>query len=235
MSTPRGIRNHNPGNVERTATQWRGMADDQSSDDRFIVFEAPQWGVRAIGRILQTYHERHGLDTVEGVLDRWAPPFENDTRSYVQHVADTLGVGVREPLDMDDPLTVRRLVKAIIRHENGRQPYSDDLIDLGLELAGYEFEEPDTPEPEEAPVSKFSKYVPDRKVLAGGVSSIAAFAVVMGLNAAGVEIGMEAGVGLVGAIGTVAAYVVPPSVQDVTKRIDDTFENVFGPDTQDEA
>ena len=34
----KGLRNCNPGNIERDHTQWQGMAEDQSADDRFCIF-----------------------------------------------------------------------------------------------------------------------------------------------------------------------------------------------------
>ena len=46
---PRGIRNHNPGNIDKGA-DWEGLADDQSSDSRFCVFKDPVWGIRAMAR-----------------------------------------------------------------------------------------------------------------------------------------------------------------------------------------
>lgn len=138
---PRGVRNANPGNLDRTGTKWQGMASDQSGDPRFIVFEAPEWGIRAIVRVLRTYYDKHGLKTVKGIINRWAPPVENDTEAYYVTVAKKLGVDPGEQIDIDDLDTLRTLVKAIIRHENGRGPepdggwYSDDVIDEGIRRA----------------------------------------------------------------------------------------------------
>ncbi len=138
---PRGVKNRNPGNIDRTGTKWQGMASDQSSDPRFIVFEAPEWGIRAIVRVLRTYYDKHGLRTVKGIINRWAPPVENDTEAYYVTVAKKLGVDPGEQIDIDDLDTLRTLVKAIIRHENGRGPepdggwYSDDVIDEGIRRA----------------------------------------------------------------------------------------------------
>ena len=138
---PRGIRGNNPGNIDRTGTKWQGMAADQSGDPRFIVFDAPEWGIRAIVRVLRTYYDKHGLRTVKGIINRWAPPVENDTEAYFVTVAKKLGVDPGEQIDIDDLDTLRTLVKAIIRHENGRGPepdggwYSDDVIDEGIRRA----------------------------------------------------------------------------------------------------
>lgn len=135
-SGTRGIRNHNPGNIDRNATRWQGMADDQSGDPRFIVFKAPEWGIRAIARLLLTYQNQHKLRTIRKIINRWAPPVENDTEAYVQVVAEKVGVDPDERIVIDDCAVMLPLVKAIITHENGRNPYSDAKILEGLRLAG---------------------------------------------------------------------------------------------------
>lgn len=128
---PRGIRNNNPGNLERTGTKWKGMAAQQS-DPRFIVFEAPSWGVRALGRVLKTYESR-GLDTVRAIVNRWAPPIENNTSAYVTAVARALGVSPDQRISVDARLA--ELAAAIIKHENGQQPYSPADIAAWVRLA----------------------------------------------------------------------------------------------------
>ena len=44
-SLPRGIRNHNPGNI-KLGTAWDGLSDEQN-DDVFCQFKEPVWGLRA--------------------------------------------------------------------------------------------------------------------------------------------------------------------------------------------
>jgi len=146
---PRGIRNHNPGNIERDGTRWQGMAAVQS-DARFIVFTSAAWGIRAIARILITYQDKRRaldgsrIDTVRKFIARWAPPTENNTDAYARTVAVALGVGVDDPdLDVYDFETMFGLVSAIIRFENGTPPferdgcwYQDSEIEYGLRLAG---------------------------------------------------------------------------------------------------
>lgn len=136
MATSRGIRNNNPGNIDRNETKWQGMSKDQSSDPRFIVFDAPEWGIRALAKTLLTYQSKHGLNTVRAIINRWAPPVENNTDAYVNAVAKAVGVGPDSRIDLDNYLTIRPLVEAIIHHENGQQPYSDKEIDEGLHRAG---------------------------------------------------------------------------------------------------
>lgn len=136
---PRGVRNHNPGNIDRTTprTPWQGrVPDDQLTDPRFEQFIAPEWGIRALARTLITYQDKHGLRTVRGIIDRWAPPAENDTWAYITAVANRLGVLADDEIDVHDYATLRVLVESIIKHENGQQPYSAAVIDHGLRLAG---------------------------------------------------------------------------------------------------
>lgn len=141
MSQPRGIRNCNPGNIDHSpANKWQGLADPPIEqgvpNPRFARFIAPEWGIRAIARLLITYQDRHGLNTVRMLINRWAPPVENNTAAYIDAVARKIGVGAADPISVHDYTVARELVIAIIRHENGQQPYADAVIDQGLLLAG---------------------------------------------------------------------------------------------------
>lgn len=137
METPRGIRNNNPGNIRKSADPWQGLADDQP-DPAFFTFKTPAYGIRALSRILITYQDKHGLDTIRQIICRWAPPSENDTESYVRSVAKSCDLPAELTLDLHDDRFLRPLVEAIIRHENGVQPYSEAQITKGLVLAGVE-------------------------------------------------------------------------------------------------
>lgn len=133
----RGIRNNNPGNLRRTSDPWQGLAADQTDPD-FFQFSDAKWGIRALARLAINYQDRHGLNTVEKIISRWAPPVENATSAYVAHVASRLGIAATEPIDVHDYRVLRPLVEAIITHENGCQPYSAAQIDAALVLAGVE-------------------------------------------------------------------------------------------------
>lgn len=138
---PRGIRSNNPGNIDHNPrNKWLGLADppiEQGvANPRFARFVAPEYGIRAIAMLLMAYQDKHGLNTVSGLIGRWAPSSENDTGSYALHVADALGVRPRDPINVHDHATMAALVRAIIQHENGRQPYSEAQINHALRLAG---------------------------------------------------------------------------------------------------
>ncbi|MCV5708190.1 hypothetical protein OFN39_01745 [Escherichia coli] len=129
----RGIRNNNPGNLEYSKTNpWVGQNGD---DGRFAKFETPEHGIRALGRNLLSY-QRQGIDTVSDIINRWAPPDDNnDTSAYIKAVCAQLGVTADQPLDASNPDTLKALCAAIIHHENGNQPYSDQQLAAGVSAA----------------------------------------------------------------------------------------------------
>lgn len=133
--TTRGERNHNPGNIDRNATKWQGMAEDQSGDPRFVVFKDDVSGIRALAKVLLSYQRKHGLKTVRQIINRWAPPVENDTGAYVNHVAKLLNVGPDDAVDVSQPEILEPLVVAIIKHENGRCIYDDATIVAAIDQA----------------------------------------------------------------------------------------------------
>jgi len=118
---PRGIRNNNPGNIRRSAIPWEGKV--KGTDTAFETFATPEHGIRALEKNLTTYQTKHGLDTPREIVNRWAPPNENDTGAYVNVVANALGVGPDDPINVQDPATMQKLRDAIIQHENGQNPY----------------------------------------------------------------------------------------------------------------
>ncbi len=136
----RGIRNHNPGNI-RIGGRWQGLAarhemtNEQKREKAFCVFRSPEWGIRALVKIIYTYERKYSLDTVAGIIARWAPPVENDTSSYITQVAFAMDVEQDEPLNVRSDNTMRLLVRAIIKHENGSEPYDDATIRAAIALA----------------------------------------------------------------------------------------------------
>lgn len=133
----RGERNNNPGNIRESdgdGTHWKGerATDDDKS---FEEFDTPEDGIRALAKVLLNYQRKHGLRTVSAIINRWAPTNENDTLAYVDAVAKSIGVLTLAELDLEDSSILFGLVKAIIRHENGRVIYNDRQIDDGISMA----------------------------------------------------------------------------------------------------
>lgn len=136
MKQTRGVRNNNPGNIDRTATPWQGAAADQSGDERFVVFKTPEYGIRALVKTLLTYQNVHGIKTLQGIINRWAPPVENNTKAYIAAVARACGVKPTEPIQIDSCEVMFPLVNAIIAHENAGYRYPDKTVLEGMRRAG---------------------------------------------------------------------------------------------------
>lgn len=133
INTIRGFRNNNPLNIrenDRINYDWEGEAF-ADSDGEFEEFTSPEYGIRAATRILKSYQKR-GLDTVPEIIGSWAPEIENDTQGYIENILDWTG------FNMGDYIGVSKypvLLAAMIRQENGSQPYSMELINQGVSMA----------------------------------------------------------------------------------------------------
>lgn len=120
-SGSRGFRNNNWLNIRDTGDDWQGKV---GSDGAFVQFDTPENGLRAADRVLQTYATKHGLDTVEGIIGRWAPQSENDTAAYVQTVSKALQVAPNARLDMANPGVREALLREMAKVENGFDPFA---------------------------------------------------------------------------------------------------------------
>jgi len=130
---PRGIRNNNPGNIKKNDVEWEGLSAIQT-DKTFFQFNDPIYGIRALTKILRTYKNSYNIKNIWGIINRYAPPSENDTESYKNFVKEKTGLNMLEEIEftVEGYLPV---VKAIILMENGEQPYDDEIILQGMHLA----------------------------------------------------------------------------------------------------
>jgi hypothetical protein len=119
---PRGIRNNNPGNIRLSATLWQGQKQPLQTDPDFIEFTTPLYGLRALMKTLLTYYLKYNLDTVQSLINRYAPPHENATDSYIYEVAKALNVKRTDKIDVSAKQTLVTLTRAIILRENGPSP-----------------------------------------------------------------------------------------------------------------
>ena len=99
----RGIRNNNPLNIRKVpGTHWKGELPSIQGGDgggSFVRFESMEWGIRAAFCILETYRRKYKAVCVEDIINRWAPPSENETRKYIETVCRLTGFGGKERLE----------------------------------------------------------------------------------------------------------------------------------------
>ena len=128
---PRGLRNNNAGNIRHSKTHYLGEVVP-SSDRAFKQFKTMAWGYRAVFVLLDSYF-RKGLVTLRQMITRYAPPNENDTESYIRHVALNAVVDPDAQLDVNDRNVMVLVVSAISKVENGIPADIDDVVE-GWEL-----------------------------------------------------------------------------------------------------
>lgn len=133
MSTPRGIRNCNPLNIERNNTKWQGLRPLQT-DKRFCQFISMEYGYRAAFKTLITYARRYNLHTIGEWITRWAPPTENDTATYIRVVCERTGLDADAYIRVCDKEKMTAVVAAMVYMENGIEAVMEEVIS-GFEMA----------------------------------------------------------------------------------------------------
>ena len=134
---PRGIRNNNPLNIRRTGKdQWQGLSKTQN-DRGFCQFESMEWGWRAAFYLLtRTYFQKHGLQTIRGIISRWAPPQDhNDTEAYIRNVSRRTGIGPDEPIGIPSEKPSRWMMLGVAM---AIQECGTDSLDWFAMLRGWE-------------------------------------------------------------------------------------------------
>ena len=103
LKLPRGLRNNNPLNIRRSGDKWQGLRVLQE-DREFFQFSEMKWGWRAAFRLLcHTYYGKYKLRTIRAIINRWAPPKENNTLYYIRSVAERTGISADK--ELGDPQT----------------------------------------------------------------------------------------------------------------------------------
>jgi hypothetical protein len=134
MALPRGLRNNNPTNIRfNKANNWDGQTGKDSKG--FAKFESAHFGIRAGAKLLRNYQSIYNLNTIEDIINRWAPPVENDTGAYIEHVAKVLKTDKTAYLSLLDDNKLIELLQVIIKHENGINPYSYEKINQAVQAA----------------------------------------------------------------------------------------------------
>lgn len=120
---PRGYRNYNYGNICKGSTSWVG--EIPGTDSRFCTFSEPLYGYRALCFLLLNYLKKN-YDTLEKIIQRYAPSSENNTKNYIDFVSTLTGIKSTDrifyPVDSAtyaEKLKFCSLVAAICSYENG--------------------------------------------------------------------------------------------------------------------
>ena len=117
-SKPRGLRNNNPGNIRQNSIRYSGEIQP-SKDAAFKQFQSMAYGYRAMFVVLHTYARKHGIDTIERMISRYAPANENHTQAYIDAVSAESGVSATSHLTSTNADVMIPIVAAMSRVENG--------------------------------------------------------------------------------------------------------------------
>lgn len=126
----RGVRNHNPGNLRATKKRWMGQTGVDK--DGFCVFNAPEYGIRAIMKQLKKYESR-GWNTLRNIVYRWAHPSENDTNAYLFDVSKLTGFHPDARIDLSNATNLVTVADAIATRDSGAK-YHPELFDKAYQL-----------------------------------------------------------------------------------------------------
>ena len=119
MALSRGYKNNNPLNlVHDPSNRWVGLV---GHDGRFCCFDSVQHGFRAAFITIHTYMIVHGLDTVDGIISRWAPEGENNTKDYIWYVCGEMKCKRYKVLDFYSSDEMCALVGAMAKMESGKE------------------------------------------------------------------------------------------------------------------
>ncbi|QXO41617.1 hypothetical protein JA116_13180 [Morganella morganii] len=124
----RGFRNKNPGNL-READNQIGLQGPEG--DTMAVFSSYRDGFAAMSRQLMLDAEK-GKNRIADYIEKYAPASENKTQEYIKMVSDQTGFGPYENLNMHDPQVLAKLMNAMIKVENGAQPFSYEQVMEGV-------------------------------------------------------------------------------------------------------
>lgn len=114
----RGLRNNNPGNIRLNGISYEGEIVP-SKDRSFKQFKAISYGYRAMFVVLHTYARKYGINTIEGMISRYAPASENHTQKYIDAVSEWSGVPGTSHITTTNADVMIPIVAAMSRVENG--------------------------------------------------------------------------------------------------------------------
>lgn len=76
----------------------------QPGKQEFQQFATREEGLKALDNQLKIYGEKHKIDTLRGLVTRYAPPSENDTENYIKFLSDRTGIKPDQKIDLTDPV-----------------------------------------------------------------------------------------------------------------------------------
>lgn len=122
----RASRNNNPGNIEYgNYAKSKGAV---GTDGRFAVFSTPQQGLAAMKDLV--FGPNYASKTIADAIGKYAPAFENNTKSYANEVAKGAGVSTDTKISDLSEAQKDKMIEAMSRVEGGK-PYDSTTVSAG--------------------------------------------------------------------------------------------------------
>lgn len=148
-----GYKGCNPLNVKVFGNKWDGLIGND--EKQHGIFATPMDGIRAGVKVIQCYDKKYGINTVEGIISRFAAAEDSTRSAYISNVCKAVGVAPDEKLDVKNPEVMQKLITAMIKQEIGGVAYSEETISAGVR-AGLGIENPVSPDQQVQPTAKLT-------------------------------------------------------------------------------
>ena len=127
----RGFRNNNPFNLEISNIPWNNkIPAAKNTDGTFEQFPTMADGLHAGFDDIKNKIKR--LGTISKIINAYAPASDNnDVPAYIAAVCDDCGVQPDDTLAPDFD-TIKSVGNAIIKHEQGINPFPDSMINTAV-------------------------------------------------------------------------------------------------------
>jgi hypothetical protein len=122
------MRQNNPGNLRPSIVPWMGQT---GSSGGFCKFKDMSYGLRAMAVDLSNKITKDGLNTIQKIITKYAPPSENDTQAYIDSVSDSTGWAATMPIPFNSS-NLARLIRAQLNVEQGAH-YADMITDADIQ------------------------------------------------------------------------------------------------------
>lgn len=115
ITTKKHVRNNNLAGIKCSVSgaRWNGQVG--VAKGRYVIFRHPSDSVRATAVIIQAYHEKHGINTISGLVNRYCAA--GDKKAYVRFLCQRTGLTPNKKVNLMKYL--HRLLPAIVEFESG--------------------------------------------------------------------------------------------------------------------
>ncbi|MCP4073831.1 MAG: DUF2272 domain-containing protein [Hyphomicrobiales bacterium] len=127
----RSWRKFNPGNISKG--NFANNNGAIGGGTRFAIFPSEEVGLKAIGALLTGPSYRNL--TLQKAMERYAPPTENDTNSYIAFIVSRTGIQRTDVMKDLTPAQLKAMAIAIQKHE-GWVPGSEERTGSTVVLSG---------------------------------------------------------------------------------------------------